>query len=192
MNHIQYFIDVSTNYISDGGLVLGFLLVLLESFIPILPLSVFVAFNVKAFGFIGGCILSWSATCLGSYICYMFFSFLEEKFTEKFLNRKLVSKVHKAINKFKKIKFTELVLIITLPFTPSFLVNILSGLTKMRQEKFILALLIGKSFSIVFWGYIGKSLLDSLKDPTSIIYIVVTLLLAYIISKIISRKMNIE
>ena len=192
MEKVQYIVDLSTKYISDGGIVIGFLLVMLESFIPILPLSVFVAFNVKAYGFIVGCLISWLATCVGSYICYLFFSFLEEKFTEKFLNRKLVSKIHKAIKKFKKIKFTELVLILTLPFTPSFLINILSGLTKMRQEKFIFALLIGKSFAIIFWGYIGKSLLDSLTDIKSLIYIAVTLLLAYIISKIISKKMNIE
>ena len=192
MEKVQYIVDLSTKYISDGGILVGFLLVLLESFIPILPLSVFVAFNVKAYGFLIGCLISWSATCLGSYICYLFFSFLEEKFTEKFLNRKLVSKIHKAIHKFKKIRFTELVLIITLPFTPSFLVNILSGLTKMRQEKFIFAILIGKSFSIIFWGYIGKSLIDSLTDIKSLLYIAVTLVLAYIISKLVSKKMNIE
>lgn len=192
MDTVQYIVDISTKYISDGGLIIGFLLVLLESFVPILPLSVFVAFNVKAFGFIGGCAISWSATCLGSYICYIFFTFLEEKFTKKFLDRKLIKKVRNGLEKFKKIKFTELVLIITLPFTPSFLVNILSGLTKMKSQKFVCALLIGKSFSIIFWGYIGKSLLESLKDPISIIYIVVTLLLAYVISKIVSKKMNIE
>ena len=192
MDKIQYIVDISTNYISDGGIIIGFLLVLLESFVPILPLSVFVAFNVKAFGFLGGCAISWSATCLGSYICYIFFAFLEEKFTQRFLDRKLIKKVHKGLEKFKKIKFTELVLILTLPFTPSFLVNILSGLTKMKSQKFVSALLIGKSFSIIFWGYIGKSLLESLTDPTSIIYIAVTLLLAYIISKIVSKKMNIE
>ena len=192
METINYIINLSTNYIANGGIIIGFLLVLLESFIPILPLSVFVAFNVNAFGFFLGCFISWFATCLGSYICYLFFAFLEDKFTKKFLSRKIISKIHKAIEKFKKIKFTELVLIITLPFTPSFLVNILSGLTKMRPEKFLLALLIGKTFSIIFWGYIGKSLIDSLTDIQSLLYVLVTLILAYIISKIVSKKMEIE
>lgn len=192
METIRYIIELSTNMISDGGIIVGFLLVLLESLIPMLPLSVFVAFNVKAYGFIIGCLISWMATCLGSYICYLFFSFLETKFTKKFLNKKIVKKIHKSINKFEKIKFTELVLIITLPFTPSFLVNILSGLTKMRMEKFVAAILIGKTFSIMFWGYIGKSLLESIKDPRSIIFILITLVIAYIISKIISKKLEIE
>ena len=83
-------------------------------------------------------------------------------------------------------------LIITLPFTPSFLVNILAGLARVSKEKFITALLIGKVFVVIFWGYIGKSILESFTDIKSIIYIVVALVIAYIISKIVSHKMNIE
>jgi len=192
MDIIQYVIGNSTDFVSNGGILIGFFLVFIECFVPALPLSVFVALNVSAFGFLVGCLISWSATCLGSYICYRIFTFIDKKMSEKFLNRKMVQKVKKTINKFQKIRLTELVLLITLPFTPSFLINILSGLTRMPREKFLSALLIGKCFSIIFWGYIGKSLLESLTDLKSIIYIAVTLLLAYILSKVVSHKMHIE
>ena len=192
MDIIRFIVDNSTEFVSKGGIPVGFLLVFIECFIPALPLSVFVALNVNAFGFLVGFLISWIATCLGSYICYLLFSFVGEKLSNKFLNRKMVQKIRRGIETFEKIKFTELVLIITLPFTPSFLVNILSGLTKMRKEKFLFALLIGKCFSVVFWGYIGKSFIESLTDITSIVYILLTLILAYIISKIVSRKMNID
>ncbi len=192
MDVIQFVIEHSTDFLSNGGIFVGFFLVFIECFIPILPLSVFVAFNVSAFGFLWGFLISWSATCLGSYLCYRFFTFLTKKMSEKFLNKRMVLKVRKAIDKFQNIRFTELVLLITLPFTPSCLINILSGLTKMPREKFISAILIGKCFSIFFWGYIGKSLLESLTDLKSIIYIVITLVLSYIISKIVSHKLHIE
>ena len=192
MDILQYIIGNSTDFIANGGMFVGFLLVFIECFIPALPLSFFVALNVNAFGFLFGVIISWIATCLGSYICYRLFFFLGNKFTQKFLNRKTIKKIKNAIDKFQKIKLTELVLILTLPFTPSFLINILAGLTKMTREKFICSLLIGKCFAIIFWGYIGKSLIESLTDLKSIIYIVVTLILAYIISKVVSRRMNIE
>ena len=192
MDLIKYIIDHSTEFVSNGGMLVGFFLVFIECFIPVLPLSVFVALNVNAFGFLGGFLISWSATCLGSYLCYLFFLFIEGKLTEKFLKRKTIKKIKNGIDKFEKIKFTELVLIITLPFTPSCLVNILAGLTKVAKEKFLIALLIGKSFTIVFWGYIGKSLIESLTDLKSLIYIFVTLVLAYIISKIVSKKMHID
>ena len=55
-------------------------------------------------------------------------------------------------------------MILTLPFTPSFLINILGGLSGMSKEKFIIAVLIGKLFEIIFWGYIGMSLIDILCD----------------------------
>lgn len=192
MDVVKYFIEVCTEFVSSGGLLVGFLCVFLECFIPALPLSVFVALNVNAYGFFVGCLISWIATSLGSYLCYMFFSYIESKFTEKILNRKLIKKIKTYIDKFNNIKFSELVLILTLPFTPSFLVNIVSGLTKMSQEKYLCALLIGKSFSIIFWGYIGKSLIESLRDFHSIVYIFITLGVSYIISKVVSYKLNIN
>ena len=192
MDLISRMIEYSTDFISTGGPLFGFFLVFIECFIPALPLSVFVALNINAFGFLLGIIISWSATSIGSILCYLLFSLIERKVVSKFLNRKTVKKIQNGIDKFKKITFPQLVLLITLPFTPSFLVNILSGLTKMNKEKFISAILIGKVFTVVFWGYIGKSFLESLTDINSIIYIAVALLIAYIISKIVSKKFEIE
>ena len=192
MDTIQLVINNSTEFISNGGILVGFFLVFLECFIPALPLSVFIALNVNAFGFIPGILISWIATCLGSFICYSFFSYLGRRLSKKFLKKKTVKKVRRAIKKFEKISFTGLVLVITLPFTPSFLINILGGLTEIKREKFMFALLIGKLFAVIFWGYIGKSFIESLTDLKSLIYIFVTLLIAYIISKIVSKKMNIE
>ena len=66
MDIVAYIIENSTKYIESGGLLFGFLLVFLECFIPALPLSVFVALNVNAFGFFVGCLISWIATCTGN------------------------------------------------------------------------------------------------------------------------------
>lgn len=192
MHIVSYIIEHSTDFVSNGGLLCGFLLVFIECFIPMLPLNIFVALNINSFGIIVGISISWVATCLGSIICYYIFKYLDTKFTEKFLNRKLIVKIRRALHTFEKINFSELVLLVTLPFTPSFLINILCGLVKMTKKKFISALLIGKIFSIVFWGYIGKSFIDSLTDIKSLVFIGITLLIAYIISKIISKKFNME
>ena len=164
----------------------------LESFIPALPLSVFVALNVNAFGFLIGVIISWIATFIGSYLCYVLFYFLEEKYVRKLLRQKTIKKIQNSIDKFKQIKLFQLVFIITLPFTPSFLINILSGLSRIPKEKYFIALMIGKVFSIMFWGYVGKSIIGGFADIKTIIYILISLILAYIISKIVGKKMNIE
>ena len=192
MEYIQSIVDTCIELLASGGVLAGFFLVFIECFIPALPLSVFVAFNVTTFGFLIGFLISWMATCLGSFCCYKIFYLLENKMSEKFLNRRVIKKIKNTIDTFEKIRFTELVLLLTLPFTPSCFINILSGLTKMKQEKFLSAILIGKCFSIIFWGVIGKSLLESLTDLYSILYIVITLVLAYIISKIVSHRLHIE
>ena len=185
-------IDTFTSLILNGGLLAGFLIVLLECFIPALPLSVFVALNVNAFGFIIGVVISWSATCLGSFLCYLLFYQLEDKVLEKIFNKKISLKIRSKIAIFKNIPFSLLVLIITLPFTPSSFINILSGIAKMPREKFIFSLLIGKLFMIFFWGYVGLKILSDITDIRSIIFIGIGLIISYIISKIISKKTGIE
>ena len=45
---------------------------------------------------------------------------------------------------------------------------------------------------IYFWGYIGKSLLDSLTDITVLIRICVLLILALFVSKVVENKLNVK
>ncbi len=192
MNLVAEFIDYSTNLIAQGGLLVGFLLIIFESFIPVLPLAVFVALNINAFGFFSGVFLSWLATCLGCYISYLLFFYLSDKITDKLLSDKMRKKVKRGLKRFNDISLQGIVLLVTLPFTPAFLINILAGISKVKQEKFLLAILIGKVFMIIFWGYIGKSFIESMGDIKAIIYIVCALTIAYIVSKIVGKKMNIE
>ena len=192
MELLRELIEKSTQLVASGGLLLGFLMVLIEAFIPILPLGVFVSLNINAFGFFIGIVISWIATCLGSYIAFFFFNLLENKLLYKLKKNKKIKKLDKKIHEFNKIKFSSIVLILTLPFTPSCLINLLAGISNMSKEKYLCAILIGKAFMITFWGYIGKSFIESLTDIKALIYIGFILLLAYIISKIVSKKMNIE
>ncbi len=192
MEFINTFVDFCTRFISDGGLLFGFILVLLESFIPVLPLGVFVALNVNAFGGVLGLSLSFLATCLGCFISYMIFSFLSEKFLDKILPKKTLKQVSKALDKFNDISFSNLVLVISLPFTPAFLVNIICGIARVKKRKFLFAIFIGKIFMITFWGYIGKSLLESVTDINTVIVVSLMLLVAYFVSKVVSKKVDLE
>lgn len=192
MELVQKAIEFSTNFISSGGLLFGFFIVYIECLIPVLPLSVFIALNVNAFGFFVGVLVSWIATCLGCVTCYYLYVFLGDKLTKKFISKKTYMKVKGKIDMFRDISFSKLVLVITVPFTPSFLINLLAGLSHMKKEKFFLGLLVGKIFTIIFWGYIGKTLIESLTDVKALIYIGVTLVVAYIISKIVTKKLGIE
>ena len=88
--------------------------------------------------------------------------------------------------------FSKLVLIVALPFTPAFLVNIACGITKVKYKKFLAAILIGKLSIVYFWGFVGKSLLQSITDIDTIILVIVLLLVSYILSKIVNKRFGIE
>lgn len=168
--------------------VLACLLILVESILPVLPLAVFVTINFYYLGTIQGFILSWALTCVG---CYISFALCRTKFKKHFDNM-LDKKEHKKLKQMMKalnnLKMEQIACIVAIPFTPAFLVNIAAGLSNMDKKKFIISIAIGKLFMVYFWGFIGTSLIDSLKDPIILIKIVVALLLAFIISKIINRK----
>ncbi len=192
MSLINDVINYFTTLINNGGYFAGFLLVLLESFLPILPLGAFVALNVNAFGFLEGILLSWIATTIGSFLTYLIFYYVSNKSIYKLLSEKTIVKLDQKKEKFKNIKLTNLVLLITVPFAPSCFINLLAGIAGIAKEKYLIALLIGKSFMITFWGYIGKSLIDSLTNIKALIYIIATLIIAYLVTKIISKKLDIE
>ncbi len=192
MNIINDFISYSTELIMNGGLIIGIILIVSESFFPILPLGVMVALITNAYGLFLGITFSWLANCIGCYLTYLIFYYLSEKIIYRFLTKKMQEKINQANNKFKKISLPTLVAIITLPFTPSFIINILAGVSKMSRKKYLIALGIGKIFMISFWAYIGKSFIESMSDLKTIIALSMMLLIAYLISKIVSKRINIE
>ncbi len=187
---IDAFVQLMTTYLQQFGIPFGIFLIMLESIIPALPLGVFIAFNMMAFGGIVGFIISWVATCIGCFLSYFVFA---KYFSQFFLNKTSKRKrLDKIMQKIKNIGFSKLVLIVALPFTPAFLVNIACGLVKIDYRKFIFSILIGKLSIVYFWGFVGKSLLQSITDFNTVITLVILLLIAYILSKFINKKFGID
>lgn len=191
-NLISDLINNSTQIVLNGGILFGIIIIIMESFLPILPLWVFITLNVNAFGFLPGVIISWISTCIGCYISYSFFYYLSSKVKLKCFRKSFQKRIEKGKTSFHNLSFSELVIIITLPFTPAFLINILAGITGISKKKFVASIVIGKLFMVLFWAYIGKSLIESMTDIGAIITISIMLVIAYIISKIVGRKAHIE
>lgn len=80
-----------------------------------------------------------------------------------------------------------MVILFAVPFTPAFAVNIGAGLSDISPKRYFIALLIGKIPMIYFWGFIGKSLLESISDPFTIAQITAMLVLAYFASKVVNN-----
>ena len=168
----------------------GFGLIVLESIIPILPLALFIALNLMLFGNVLGFILSWIATICGCILSYSIFKYGFSKFIYKVEDNHPKTKA--LTSSIRNISFSNLVIIMAIPFTPAFSINIGAGLSKMRFKKFFFALLISKLFIVYFWGFIGTTLLESITDITVLIKIGVLLLIAFLLSKVILKKFNLE
>lgn len=165
--------------------ILACILIIIESIIPVLPLCVFITINFYFFGKIIGFIISWIFTCIG---CFLSYTLVKKGIkTAAFDTAEKSGLLQKTTKLIKNMDMTNLILIIAIPFTPAFLINIAAGLAKMDKKKFIISILIGKIFMVYFWGFIGVSLIESLKNPLIIIKVIILLLFAYILS-IIAKK----
>ncbi len=188
---IDTFIDTTLQGLGIWGPIVGCFFILIESMVPILPLFVFITLNFLAFGNILGFIISWIFTCVGCFISFLLFRCKVQTWLYKRIKKEGLISEH-TINMITNLKFEQLTTIIAIPFTPAFLVNIAAGLSKMSYKKFIGALLIGKIFLVYFWGFVGVSLIESIKNPIYLVRVGILLLLAYVCSKIVSKKFKIE
>ena len=172
------------------GPILGSLFIVLESIIPPLPLFVFITINFIAFGKILGFIISWICTIIGCLISY----FLVKKFLRNFVVRKIknIDLLTRCMNYIENLSLTKVTVILSIPFTPAFMMNIAAGLVGMNFKKFFIAILISKVFLVYFWGIVGTGLVESFQNPSSLITVVVIILLAYLISLVIKKVFKIN
>lgn len=187
---ISEYIDILIVMLGVWGPLLGCILIIIESIIPILPLAAFITLNFLAFGSILGFIISWICTIIGCSLSYwLFHKNFKNIFEKKLRNKETVNKFMKIVD---SIKFEQLVTLLAIPFTPAFAINIAAGLSKMKYSKYLKALLIGKIFMVYFWGFVGTSLIQSLTNPISLVKVIIIVLIAFIASKIINKVLKID
>lgn len=96
------------------------------------------------------------------------------------------------MNYIENLSLTKITVILSIPFTPAFMMNIAAGLVNMNFKKFFIAILISKVFLVYFWGFIGTSLVESFQHPESLITVVIMMLIAYGISLVIKKVFKIN
>ncbi len=189
-NSFYIFIMNTINALGVYGPLLGSLFIILESIIPPLPLFVFITINFVAFGKVLGFIISWICTCIGCILSY----YLVKKLFRNWVVNKIkdVNLLTKCMNYVENLSLTQVTMILSIPFTPAFMVNIAAGLCNMNFKKFLTAILISKIFLVYFWGIVGTGLLESFHNPTSLITVVVMIVIAYILSIVIKKVFKID
>lgn len=193
LNQVDVYSETLLNNLGIWGSVLSCFLITIESILPILPLCVFVTFNFFTFGKALGFIISWIFTILGCMLSFMIFrTRVKSWFEIRILNGKHGSDIKKFMSLIDKISLPSLAVLVAIPFTPAFAVNIAGGLSNISKKKFATGIIIGKTFMVYFWGYIGTTLIESITHPIYLVRILIMLSLAYVISRVVNKHFNLD
>lgn len=190
---IKTCVEQLVNFVNSNNIFIsiffGVFTVILESIVPILPLALFIAINTVVFGNFLGFIISWVSTVIG---CSLSFWIFRSGFSKKLYHRlEKKNKGKRLMEKISTLDFSKLVLILAIPFTPAFSINIGAGLSKMPYKKYLLALLISKLSIIYFWGFIGSTFIESITDIGVLIKLGIILGITFILSRIVIKHFKI-
>lgn len=173
----------------DGlGIFVGLLLVFIESFLPFLPLIVIVILNTNAYGFFIGFLMSYLGSVLGSYSVFLVVrNFLKAPATRYINKHKTLIKMREFID---RRGFTFLFILMSLPFTPSSVVNVIAGVSNVKKRVYLYILIGAKFIMILSISIVGHDVTTFFTSPTRLILSVVFLVVLYVISKLYERYLN--
>ena len=184
---LENLLEVLNEYKSFGPIP-GFLLVVLEAFLPFLPLIVIVMANAAAFGLWYGFIISWTGTVVGASIVFFLVKKLKNReWVVKFLQKE---KIKRMMNWIEKHGFGPIFLLFCFPFTPSFLINIVAGLSRMKYYTFFLALVAGKMVMIFTISYIGYDIVSFIREPIKTAITLTIMFVLWYVGKLIEKRLQ--
>ena len=201
MEWIYEFEETLMEFLNGLGIWAPFLsciFIFLEGILAFLPLFVFVTVNILSMsslvgsflGSILGIVLSWIFCVFGSFTMFLG---TRRLFGKKFRNKIAKNiKANKFMNIIDKLSYSQIVLIVSIPFSPSFFINLGSGLSKINEKKYFFALLVGKFAEMIFLGYVGVSLIECLTQPLALIKVAIIMIVGYLFSIGINKKFNLD
>ncbi|WLR44223.1 TVP38/TMEM64 family protein [Bacillus carboniphilus] len=170
------------------GPLAGILITMLEAFLPILPLFLFIVANVNSFGLWGGFLVSWLGGCIGAIIVFLLVrKFGQERFFQFIQKHRSIKKM---MNWVEQHGFGPLFIMLCFPFTPAAAVNIVAGLSKISIWQFMLAVCSGKLVMFFMVSFIGYDFFSLIENPIKTVIAVVAIILLWLIGKQIERRLN--
>jgi len=181
-------IEVVEKYYRTLGPLVGLFLPFLEAFLPFLPLVVIVVANANAFGLFLGFLLSWIGTILGSYVIFLIVrKFGRHPRLQFFTQSKRVKKLIKWVD---MNGLSPLFVLLCFPFTPSVLVNIVAGLSNIRRQFYLVALILGKMIMIFSMSFVGHDITELIRNPIKLVLAAIAIFLLWVFGKAVEVRLN--
>ncbi|CDZ99167.1 TVP38/TMEM64 family inner membrane protein YdjZ [Jeotgalicoccus saudimassiliensis] len=163
------------------GFIVGFLLVLIEAFLPFLPLVVIVILNINSYGIIVGFLVSYTASVAGSYLVFLTVRNIFRTPAQAYIDKH--EKLQVMLRFIDKRGFSFLFVLLSLPFTPSSVVNVITALSNIRRHVYLYILLASKFIMILSMTLVGYDITSFFNSPVKLIISLVFLTVLYLLSK---------
>ncbi|MEY8348536.1 hypothetical protein COI93_10060 [Bacillus cereus] len=190
----EYFSAENMNQLVESyrafGPLLGIGLPMVEAIIPALPLIVFVMANAVAFGLWFGFLYSWIGSVLGALIVFSVIRRFGRSRFFSFVNKH--PKVRKAMGWIERKGFAPIFILFCFPFTPSALINVVAGLSRISRKQFVLALALGKLVMVFILSYIGSDLTSFIHKPVKTIIVLGVIFILWYVGKKIEVKLELH
>ncbi|OLN23821.1 hypothetical protein BTO30_02425 [Domibacillus antri] len=166
----------------------GFFLPLLEAFLPFLPLFAFVLANVNAFGLWFGFFISWGGAVTGSFLVFLLVRRYGREKILSFLRKN--KQVNQMMDWVDRHGFAPVFLLLCFPFTPSAVVNIVAGLSKISMVQYLFAVMAGKTVMIFTISYVGYDVAALIHQPGRTAVIVCIMIVLWLGGKQMEKRLG--
>ena len=101
-------------------------------------------------------------------------------------------RVRKAMGWIERKGFAPIFVIFCFPFTPSALINVVAGLSRISVKQFGLALAFGKLVMIFILTYIGHDLMSFIHNPVKSVIVAIGIFILWYVGKKIEVKLELH
>ncbi|WP_050614264.1 TVP38/TMEM64 family protein [Bacillus testis] len=183
----EHILELIQQY-KEFGIFPGILLPLVEAFLPFLPLVVFVIANTNAFGLWIGFLITWIGSTVGAILVFLIIRrYGHTKFLAFFKRNKQVKKLTKWLDVHG---FGPIFIMLCFPFTPSAVVNIVAGLSRISTLKYMFAVAAGKLVMIFTISYVGSDITSLITKPYRTAIVLVIIFILWYVGKRIELSLN--
>ncbi|RXT08157.1 TVP38/TMEM64 family protein [Ammoniphilus sp. CFH 90114] len=139
------------------AVLLGSALIIIQTFLPVIPFLVLVAANVLVFGLVGGFLINWISAVVASVLMF----YVARTTGRDWAQRKLEHhpKLMKMDDFVKRNGFRSILTLRLFPVIPPVALNLASGVSKLEGRAYILATSIGKIPAILVQSMIGNDII---------------------------------
>jgi uncharacterized membrane protein YdjX (TVP38/TMEM64 family) len=166
-------------------LAITLLIMIIQNTFTVIPLILVISVNYVLFGFINGLLWSWFTSIVGSAIIFFGTRYLFQDWVKEKADQSLLLKIEK-----KGFIFVFQARII--PFIPTSIINILSGISSIKSRSFIIATLWGNFLYFFVMILIPAGLLNVKLNDYLLEACILLIILLIFLFKLIGRRKKLK